>query len=237
MTDKTNQLLFKTKRKIKSVASKFFKSEYQKIYEKYKKYTLIPEKNYIDILKLSLKVRDYRGNIVECGCYNGGLSAGLAELHNQTNFFLYDSFEGLPEAKEIDGEKAKAWQADKDSKWYFNNCKADYQLADEAMKLSKANYQIRKGWFENTLDSNMIIKFLVIDGDWYDSVKTCLEKLYDSVDNNGIIVIDDYYLWDGCSTAVNEFLGKNKIKDRIRQLNDNIAYIKAEHFNARKLTK
>ena len=127
---------------------------------------------------------------------------------------MFDSFEGLPPAKEIDGPAALAWQADTKSAGYFDNCTASEQEARAAMALSRAkDYQIVKGWFRETLPRvNMPepIALLRMDGDWYESTKCILDNLAPSVARGGLIIVDDYYLWDGCTQAVNEAAAMRK---------------------------
>jgi asparagine synthase (glutamine-hydrolysing) len=53
------------------------------------------------------------------------------------------------------------------------------------------------------------VAFAHIDCDWYDSVKTSLERITPNLSSGGILVIDDYYAYSGCKKAVDEFLEKN----------------------------
>ena len=70
---------------------------------------------------------------------------------------------------------------------------------------------------------------LRLDGDWYESTICILENLYDKVAANGLILIDDYYDWDGCSRAVHDFLSDQKLPERIRQSRyGGVAYIVKE---------
>lgn len=91
------------------------------------------------------------------------------------------------------------------------------------MTLSAAvKYKLIKGWFSDTLPGFVPpgpIGILRLDGDWYESTMTCLEALYDHVAPRGIIVIDDYYTWDGCTRAVHDFLSKRSLSIRIQQSN------------------
>ena len=70
-----------------------------------------------------------------------------------------------------------------------------------------------KGRFKETLPHTDLGKIAVlhIDGDWYESVKVCLEQLYDRVSSGGIIQIDDYGHWEGARKAVDEFFDNRGI--------------------------
>jgi O-methyltransferase len=203
----------------------------QGIYLQVKAYTMVPENVFIDNLELAELYGRGPGCMVECGVWKGGMSAALAKLFgNDHEYFLFDSFEGLPPAKEIDGEKAIAWQQDKNSEFYFDNCRAGEEFAQEIMQRSGVkNYKLVKGFFSETLPGfrpPQPIRILRLDGDWYDSTMQCLENLYPHVAQNGLIIIDDYYLWEGCTRAVHDFLSANKLAHPIRQFNDgNVHYI------------
>ena len=62
------------------------------------------------------------------------------------------------------------------------------------------------------------IAVLHLDGDWYDSVKVCLEHFYDRVSPGGIIQIDDYGHWQGARKAVDEFMATRHITVPLRYL-------------------
>jgi hypothetical protein len=53
-----------------------------------------------------------------------------------------------------------------------------------------------KGWFAQTIpgvrDQVGPIALLHLDGEWYESTKTCLDLLHDSVVPAGWVVVDDY---------------------------------------------
>ena len=84
--------------------------------------------------KLAKMAIDVEGIVVECGVWRGGAIASIAEvLGPDRHYFLFDSFEGLPPADDIDGESAAAWQADTSSPDYHDNCSAEERWAREAM--------------------------------------------------------------------------------------------------------
>lgn len=204
--------------------------KYTRIYRKYSLFTMIPKNIYCDNLFLAEKNCCNRNNlIVECGTWKGGMIAGITQvLDSEYEYHLFDSFTGLPEAKEIDGIHAKQWQSNKSSKAYYNNCTADINTVDELLKSTKKNYYIHKGWFADTLPnfkSNKEIELLRLDGDWYDSTLECLKYLYPKVKNGGIVILDDYYTWEGCSKAVHDYFSEIKSKSTIQKSMFGVAYI------------
>jgi len=190
---------------------------------------MIPENLYLDNLLLTERMANIPGDVYECGVWKGGMIAGIAELlGNSRNYYLFDSFEGLPPAKDIDGQRAIDYQEKKEDPAYFDNCAADINFATEAMNLTGANYTLTKGWFNQTLPlfkSNKPIAILRLDGDWYDSTLDCLTYLYPMVNHGGIIILDDYYGWDGCSKAVHDYLSSIGSASRIYKSAENVGYI------------
>ena len=188
---------------------------FRNLYQKYQKYTMIADAGvYAVNLHLAAMVAGVDGAIAECGTWRGGMIAGIADvLGSGRSYYLCDSFQGLPPVKEIDGAAAKAWQDDTTSPTYYDNCTASEEDAQSAISMSPAkDYQIVKGWFEDTLPKlpERPIALLRMDADWYDSTKCILDNLADRVVPGGLIVIDDYYTWEGCTVAVNEFAARNK---------------------------
>ncbi|MBK6384537.1 MAG: class I SAM-dependent methyltransferase [Chitinophagaceae bacterium] len=199
-------------------------------YKKYAMYTMFNHTAYIQNLLL-LKKLAVGGCVVECGTWRGGMIAGWADiLGNSREYYLFDSFEGLPEVTEKDGDAAKAYQikTKEDPSFGWDNCRAEMSFADSAMKKAGIkNYHLVKGWFDETVpqfDKSKQIALLHLDGDWYDSIMVCLENLYDSVVEGGLVIIDDYTNWDGCSRAVHDFFSKRDVPERIMQFNNQITY-------------
>jgi O-methyltransferase len=195
------------------------------IYEECRASTMIPEASFLDNLRLAETVRGVPGCVVECGVWRGGMSAGLCRLLGAgRTYYLFDSFQGLPPAQVIDGAAAIRWQQDKTSSTYYDNCSATPELASAAMQRAGASsFHLVKGWFNETLPAfscSEPVALLRLDGDWYDSTMICLESLFDRVPEQGIIILDDYYAWDGCSRALHDFLSRRSATERIRSLGD-----------------
>lgn len=182
---------------------------------------------------LAVIANDSPGVIVECGVWKGGCSLAMllaqkrAFGHIKRPVYLLDSFQGLPPAQVQDGPLAIAWQADKASPIYFDNCDANLQevvgLIQEA-GFSEGEYQIVPGWFETTVPqlrrdlATRGIALLRLDADWFESTLLCLEQLLPIVADQGIVIIDDYYAWDGCARAVHTYFGVNNLAYRLRSL-------------------
>jgi hypothetical protein len=185
---------------------------------------MVPREWFLTSLTLAQRVSHIEGCVIECGVWKGGMIAGIAcVLGPNRKYYLFDSFEGLPPAQEIDGLSAIEWQQNRESITYYDNCRAAKETATEAMNLAKApHFELVAGWFHETIPTyrhGEPIALLRLDADWYDSTMTCLENLYDRVAPGGVIIIDDYHTWDGCSRAVHDFLSKRSAAERVDCLN------------------
>jgi hypothetical protein len=171
------------------------------------------------------------GDFVECGVWRGGSSFLMAELLRRAGVrdrkvWLVDSFEGLPAPEPVDGERAATYVAQTDGPYYFDNCRApleDVQATARALGLD-GYVEYVKGWFDDVLPSWSKgigpIALLRIDADWYRSVRCVLEHLYDRVADNGFVVLDDYYTFDGCGIALHEFLASRQLAHRVESVVD-----------------
>jgi O-methyltransferase len=189
------------------------------IYRRYRDFTMVPPFTFARNLALCAIGAPASGCIVECGVWRGGMSAGMADMLPDRFHLLFDSFEGLPPATDTDGPDAIAWQKDTSAENYFDNCRAERGYAERAMQMSAAKcFKLVQGWFQDTLVAfkpEEPIAILRLDGDWYESTMQCLTALYPHVMTKGLIIIDDYYAWDGCSRAVHDFLSRTQSLDRI----------------------
>lgn len=205
---------------------------FARLHRKYRAYTMIPWWSWHDNLALCDRHARAPGCIIECGVWRGGISAGMAEvLGPGRTSFLFDSFEGLPPADaEKDGQRAITYQADPTGPHYHDNCRAELAEAAMAMRLAGVTApRLIRGWFNETVPGFAPpepIRVLRLDGDWYASTRVCLEALYPYVAPGGLILIDDYFAWDGCARAVHEFLGAQEgTQERVRQTRRGVAYI------------
>lgn len=192
--------------------------------------TMLPRARLKSFLLLINRVcsKNIQGAIVECGVWKGG-SMTLAALYLKSFFrskielHLFDVFADIcqPDAK-YDGKRAiqeaggienasgkfeSSGIYDKLGLGYLSGNHV-YDRIVNTVGYPSSKVIIHEGWFHETLPVAEIdkISILRLDGDWYASTKICLEYLYDKVVDGGIIIIDDYYAYEGCQKAVDEFL-------------------------------
>jgi O-methyltransferase len=205
---------------------------YASLHQKYRDYTMIPPRSWHDNLALCDLHAHKPGCLVECGVWRGGMSAAMAEILGPgRTSYLFDSFEGLPPADAaLDGAWAVKWQADVTGTHYYDNCRAEQAEAEAAMRLAGvATPHLIRGWFKDTVPTFVPaepIRVLRLDADWYESTRLCLETLNPHVASGGLILIDAYFVWDGCARAVHEYLATlTGHPDRIRETRRGVAYV------------
>ena len=162
------------------------------------------------------------GALVECGVWKGGTVATMALAHLKSfskptrRIHLFDSFEGLPEPRAMDGDEALLLSGGKKSgamrsiNQYAASAEISRNLLVKELGYPENLLSYHPGWFEKTVPNSGArigpIALLRLDGDWYESTKICLENLYDAVVPNGVVVVDDYGHFTGCRQAVDEFI-------------------------------
>lgn len=198
-------------------------AEHLELFRRFSAYSLITEDLFCDNLALVReRLRDLDGAVVECGTWKGGMAAAMMQLGGpERSYHFYDSFsDGLPQATPTDGEDAMTWQAATDDPLYFDNLRT--KAEDFRALVAESGFpsvHVHEGWFADTVPQydGEPIAVLRLDGDWYDSTMVCLENLYPHVRADGIIILDDYDAWDGCSRAVHDYLSATKSTARIRR--------------------
>jgi O-methyltransferase len=183
------------------------------------------------------------GSWVECGIMEGQQPRTTCFTILKNNFkirdiYMYDTFSGLPEPGEHDfsnslnrEELLKIWVSMKTGDNTNAFC---YCSLEQAKKyVNSTNYPQDKLHFikgdvletlnkkENIPDKICILR---LDTDWYDSSKYELEKLYNNVVDGGIVILDDYFEWNGQRKATDEFFKENNINKKIIQVNDHCGY-------------
>lgn len=194
-----------------------------KLLQHVRPYTLGSVKKLSNLKRLasSIRERGVEGDFVECGTYKGGSAAVLAtEMNSRLHLWLYDSFEGMPEAKEVDGTDAGAWVGK------LGASEEDVKEVLSVVGLSPEQYTIRKGWFDQTFLQHLPerVALLHCDADWHASVTVVLETFYPLVAEGGVIILDDFGWWEGCREAFYDFCAKHGEKPLLERVDCDQAY-------------
>ena len=168
----------------------------------------------------SAEARGIPGAIVEAGCALGGSAIVLARSKAQDReMYVYDVFGMIPPPDDRDGDDVKqryativagASEGIGGQKYYGyeSDLLAKVEANFDRFAVSPATHNIHlvKGLFHETLYPDWSVALAHIDGDWYESVKVCLDRLWPIMSKGGVIVVDDYDAWTGCRRAVYEFI-------------------------------
>jgi asparagine synthase (glutamine-hydrolysing) len=159
------------------------------------------------------------GAVVEAGCGLGGSAIVLAGAKARNRELLvFDAFGMIPPPTERDAEDAHRRFAEiisgrsrgigKDT--YYGYEEGLYEKVVDSfhalgMNTAVNNVRLVKGLFENELWIGSPVAFAHIDADWYDSVRTCLERIEPYLAPGGRFVLDDYDHWAGARAAVDDY--------------------------------
>jgi predicted O-methyltransferase YrrM len=171
-----------------------------------------------------LEAASIPGAVVEAGCALGGSAIVLASAKRSDRpMFVYDVFGTIPAPSAADGPDVHARYAEIMSGeargiegavyyGYRDNLLEQVAASFEAngVPLGLNNVSLVPGLFEDTISPEGPVALAHIDGDWYESVQVCLERLWPAMSPGGVVILDDFDDWTGCRTAVEEFLGATR---------------------------
>jgi hypothetical protein len=141
------------------------------------------------------------GAMAEVGVYDGGSARIICEAKGDTRFFMFDTFEGLPEG--VAHEKNMYRKAQYASN-YESVC---------AYVADFPNVSVHKGYFpESALQlhdpafTEARFNFVHFDVDLYQSTLDCLEYFYPRMLPGAIMLSHDYSVLESVKRAFTEFL-------------------------------
>jgi asparagine synthase (glutamine-hydrolysing) len=178
-----------------------------------------------------LETEQRAGLIIEAGCALGGsalvMAAGKAQ---ERPLYIYDVFGMIPPPSAKDGSdvharyrKIRAGKAGgiKGNLYYGYEAnlfdRVTNNFAAHGYPTEVNNIHLVKGMFQETLHVDGPVALAHIDGDWYESVRTCLARIGPRLVPGGRLVIDDYYHWSGCRAAVDEYFSGKEAEYRLVQ--------------------
>jgi O-methyltransferase len=169
-------------------------------------YTMMPHSRLRALCNL-LSWQGKAGAMVQCGVWNGGSAALMADSLPATHVWLFDSFEGLPAPGSKDGAKAHRKFEAASSDW----CRGEEARVREVFRKiewADERLHITPGWFSSTLATVETgpLTLLHIDADFYDSTMLPLQQFYPLLVKGGLLIVDDYGHWPGAKAACDEYL-------------------------------
>ncbi|AYN31691.1 putative O-methyltransferase [Streptomyces albus] len=136
-----------------------------------------------------LGARDVPGAVIELGCYRGAMALWMRAVldatgQHQRPVHVYDSFQGLPERGEKDPDLFEAG---------YLRAEPEQVLALHD-RWGRTPPVIHPGWFHETLPDQLPVEiaFAYLDGDYYDSIHTCLTACVPRMAPGGTLIVDDY---------------------------------------------
>ncbi|VAW44891.1 SAM-dependent methyltransferase [hydrothermal vent metagenome] len=178
-------------------------SEFRKMFRKLSPHNFFSEERKYTLKEITKSLKNIDGNIAECGCYVGASAWFIANELPNTDFYLFDSFEGLSEPNKYDQSKPGVHQ------WK----KGDFDVPEELLRKNLScfrNIHIKKGWIPERFNEVEDKKFRLvhIDVDLYQPTFDSLSFFYERMTPGGIIVMDDYGFLNcpGAFKAANDFI-------------------------------
>lgn len=165
------------------------------------------------------------GDFLEAGACQGGASIFLRALqvsygepHRTT--WVADSFEGLPQPSHpVDVERFPGDFSETRQPWLAVSLRS-VQDNFRTYDLLSDRVRFLPGWFAESLPAAPVgpLAILRVDADLYSSTYDVLSAMYDRVSVGGYVVIDDYWTFQACRMAVQDFLAERGIEPRLRRI-------------------
>lgn len=177
-------------------------------------YPLITDMIHKHQLKLVLEclertiLNDVDGDVVELGCNEGTTSMFIRRLldhyRSDKQFYVYDSFQGLPDVSVHDISKTER-------QFTAGGCKTERdKLVANFTETNLAVPVITEGWFIEIDDNKYpdTISFAFFDGDFYSSILDSFLKVYHKLSPNAVVCIHDFgwHVLPGVEQACEDFL-------------------------------
>lgn len=155
-------------------------------------------------------VRDnISGDLMETGVWRGGATIFMrgylaARGIKERRVWVADSFAGLPVPSTPQDHgydfSAGVFPILAISRGEVEELFRRYDLLDDQV-------EFLEGWFKDSLPAAPIerLALLRVDGDLYESTRDALTHLYHKVVPGGFIIVDDYFDFEPCRKAVDEF--------------------------------
>ncbi|MCA5892748.1 TylF/MycF family methyltransferase [Isoptericola sp. NEAU-Y5] len=172
---------------------------------------------------LDVEAQGVGGLMLECGTARGGSAIVMAAAKSPERLLsVHDVFGLIPPPTDEDGEDVHARYAKitageargRGGEEYYGYRGDLYtevhdSFARHGLPVETSGVRLVRGLFEDTVTGDEPVALAHLDGDWYASTRTCLERVAPRLVPGGRLVIDDYFAWSGCRKAVDEYLAEH----------------------------
>ena len=167
------------------------------------------------------ETKDINGAIAEIGCETGRTTIFLNKFMDENfiskDYIAMDTFSGFT-TKDIDYEVNNRNKEKKIKKHFRLNSKRWFDGTMKQNKITRVR-SIKCDVNETDLSTYGPFSFVLLDVDLYLPMKKALPEIYNSLAENGVIIIDDcdpdVKEWDGSLQAYKEFTDENKLDFKI----------------------
>jgi O-methyltransferase len=213
-----------TTRKAEAFPELANESQFWAVYDCVKQYSMAHVTAFYNTYRSLHYISENRihGELVECGCFLGGMTAFMAILRNELGLlkqvYAFDSFAGFPDGS-VDAFLGKTVGGPQ-----YDNFKSSVMLNLRDSVGSLQGIHLIEGFVENTIPGFGIgnIALLRLDTDHYDSTKVELEHFYPKLVSGGIVIIDDYGLYQGSRQATDEYIARLDAKPMLNRIDNSV---------------
>lgn len=180
------------------------------LYERTKRYSMLQVTGLHNLYQSIryITANQIPGNLIECGVFPGGTSifAALCMRHMglaSRKLFLSDTFEGFPSGSS-DIKKGQVIAGRR-----FDNF-ADLVRSNIESELGEAlEIELVQGDVAETLPKldTGPLSLVRLDTDFYESTRAELTELYPKLVPGGVLIVDDYGIYEGSRRATDEYFG------------------------------
>ena len=182
--------------------------------------------NYPKLLSIIKSIKEIqrkkvKGIFLEAGVALGGSLVLIAAYSKNQKIKGYDTFGLIPPPTKDDPQKSfERYKVIASGKSKGINGQIYYGYREDLISfvsskienLTKKNAfnrtELIKGKIQETMKINEKVAFAHIDVDWYESVKYCIENIWPKLNKGGILILDDYFFYEGCKKAVDKYFDK-----------------------------
>jgi len=194
-------------------------SDFWEFYDRCKPYSLVGVTGFFNLYRSMHYIarNAIPGDFVECGVFLGGCAMFVALLRDalglhDRHLYLYDTYCGFPEGA-ADAIRGTPQPGHRIERFYTDVQEHLATVCDGGRGITMI-----EGPVEETLRSFDVpaVSLLRLDTDFYSSTAAELSAIYPHLSAGGVLIVDDYGLYDGARRATDEYLAT---LDRVPSLN------------------